>query len=621
MNVRRISIDGRSATWRREGDELVVRPRAGLRKFRRFKVVIGYSGVPETIGDPTLGDLAGFVHTDDGTLVAGQPDAAATWYPVNDHPLDKAAYTFHITVPAGLEAVANGVLKDKRTRRGETTWTWKAREPMASYLTTATIGEFDLDAYREDGIRYWDAIDPDLYEAPRRRAPAPSTRSRRPRTPPTSGSTRTITVPAGGAEASFWVFRDTEPNWDYLFVEAGRPGTDDWTTLPDRNGHTSQDTGNVCPYWLDLHPFLAHYQTATDEGCDPRAPAARGTRRPASATATSSGRWTSPRTRAARSSCRSATPATTSGTTAACSSTTSSSPRARAARRSRNGLDGWTVPGAPAGTEPNENDWVVGGAEAAPPSVGELAAGALARQPEIIAFLEGVFGPYPFNAAGGIVDDVDGLGFALEIQTRPIYSKDFFSDRTSPVDSVVVHELAHQWAGDHLALAALAAHLDQRGLRDLLRVALERGAGPRHRAGVVRLHGRPPRRRSVVEVVIGDPGPELIFDGAVYDRGAATLHALRLEIGDADFFRLLRRWTALHGGGNVVIGQFTALAERVSGEQLDAFFDAWLFTGAKPAGLEGAQRRASASETSQSSRRAAGSYATWSARASRRPTK
>ncbi len=124
MNVRRISIDGRSATWRREGDELVVRPRAGLRKFRRFKVVIGYYGVPETIGDPTLGDLAGFVHTDDGTLVVGQPDAAATWYPVNDHPLDKAAYTFHITVPAGLEAVANGVLTDKRTRRGETTWTW-----------------------------------------------------------------------------------------------------------------------------------------------------------------------------------------------------------------------------------------------------------------------------------------------------------------------------------------------------------------------------------------------------------------------------------------------------------------------------------------------------------------
>jgi aminopeptidase N len=128
---------------------------------------------------------------------------------------------------------------------------------------------------------------------------------------------------------------------------------------------------------------------------------------------------------------------------------------------------------------------------------------------------------------------------------------------------------------------------------------------------------RPPQRRS------DDPCPRdaELFDGAVYDRGAAALHALRLEIGDADFFRLLRRWTALHAGGNVVIPQFTTLAERISGEELDALFDAWRFTPAKPAGLEAAQRRASAAETSQSSRRAAGSYATLSARASRRPSK
>jgi hypothetical protein len=61
-----------------------------------------------------------------------------------------------------------------------------------------------------------------------------------------------------------------------------------------------------------------------------------------------------------------------------------------------------------------------------------------------------MFGPYPFSAAGGIVDDAD-LGFALENQKRPIYSRFFFSDSFSG-DAVVVHELAHQWFGDDLAL-------------------------------------------------------------------------------------------------------------------------------------------------------------------------
>ena len=67
-----------------------------------------------------------------------------------------------------------------------------------------------------------------------------------------------------------------------------------------------------------------------------------------------------------------------------------------------------------------------------------------------------------------------------------------------------------------------------------------------------------------------------------------TLHALRLEIGDRDFFRLLRTWTQSRAGDNVTIAEFIALAERISGEQLDAFFDTWLFTGAKPPELEAA---------------------------------
>jgi hypothetical protein len=91
--------------------------------------------------------------------------------------------------------------------------------------------------------------------------------------------TREIAVPAGGGNMTFWTSYDTEPDWDFMFVEAHTPGQDDWTTLPDANGHTSQSTGPAtppggsslasCPEgWRELHPHLDHYQTRTADGLD-----------------------------------------------------------------------------------------------------------------------------------------------------------------------------------------------------------------------------------------------------------------------------------------------------------------------------------------------------------------
>jgi hypothetical protein len=74
--------------------------------------------------------------------------------------------------------------------------------------------------------------------------------------------TREVAVPAGGGSLKFWTSYDTEAHWDFLAVEARTPGADDWTTLPDANGHTTQDTGESCPAgWFELHPHLEHYQT------------------------------------------------------------------------------------------------------------------------------------------------------------------------------------------------------------------------------------------------------------------------------------------------------------------------------------------------------------------------
>ncbi len=90
--------------------------------------------------------------------------------------------------------------------------------------------------------------------------------------------TRTIDLTASAnGNLSFWISRDTEQDWDYVFVEAHTVGQDDWTTLPDANGHTSQSTGPndpdlaSCPGgWHALHPWLARYQTFDGTGaCTP----------------------------------------------------------------------------------------------------------------------------------------------------------------------------------------------------------------------------------------------------------------------------------------------------------------------------------------------------------------
>jgi len=78
---------------------------------------------------------------------------------------------------------------------------------------------------------------------------------------------RMINVPATGGEMTFRVSYDTETDWDFVFVEAHTPGQDDWVTLPDLNGHTSNSTGESCPEgWFELHPFLERYQGADCSG-------------------------------------------------------------------------------------------------------------------------------------------------------------------------------------------------------------------------------------------------------------------------------------------------------------------------------------------------------------------
>ena len=85
------------------------------------------------------------------------------------------------------------------------------------------------------------------------------------------------------------------------------------------------------------------------------------------------------------------------------------------------------------------------------------------------------------------------------------------------------------------------------------------------------------------QLEVRDPGATNLFEAAIYDRGAMTLHALRLEVGDKDFFRILRAWAQRNRYGTVSTADLVRLSERISGEQLDRLFDTWLATPGKPA--------------------------------------
>ncbi len=160
LTVRSVTVNGARAAFRQEGQELVVTPAAGLPRGRVFTVGVRYDGRPRAVTDPD-GSPDGWIPTDDGVFNANEPQGAMTWYPGNHHPTDKATYRFRVTVPAGLVAVANGVLAGRSAANGKVTFTWTEPEPMASYLATVSIGRFQVAEGRtRSGLHSYVAIDP-----------------------------------------------------------------------------------------------------------------------------------------------------------------------------------------------------------------------------------------------------------------------------------------------------------------------------------------------------------------------------------------------------------------------------------------------------------------------------
>ncbi len=216
-----------------------------------------------------------------------------------------------------------------------------------------------------------------------------------------------------------------------------------------------------------------------------------------------------------------------------------------------------------------------------PPDIAGEAAYDFGRTPEMIAFFSDLFGPYPFEAYGAVVVN-ENLNFALETQTLSLFGRGHVDGKRNS-EMTIAHEAAHQWFGNSVSLAdwsdiwlnegfATYAHylwLGHTAGEAAFNTALERVYdGLAAAQNIWPPPGAPPR--------------DDLFSQSVYVRGAMTLHALRQRVGDEVFFAILRAYYDAYRYANATTEDFIRIAEEISGEDLAAFFDAWLYQQALP---------------------------------------
>ncbi|RJS45662.1 M1 family metallopeptidase [Nocardioides cavernaquae] len=201
------------------------------------------------------------------------------------------------------------------------------------------------------------------------------------------------------------------------------------------------------------------------------------------------------------------------------------------------------------------------------------------QQPKMMQFFTERFGPYPFEGYTTVITN-DDLEIPLESQSLSTFGRNFASAEWSEV-RLVAHELAHQWFGNAVTLRHWKDIWLHEGFACYSEWLWSEQAGPKSTAEWVEHYHR---KLSDLpqDLVLADPTPDLMFDDRVYKRGALTLHALRITVGDEAFFEILRRWVADNNGGTITTPQFVIHCEEISGKPLAGLFRDWLEETALP---------------------------------------
>jgi len=195
---------------------------------------------------------------------------------------------------------------------------------------------------------------------------------------------------------------------------------------------------------------------------------------------------------------------------------------------------------------------------------------------DMLYYFSELFGTYPFykEKYGHCMAPVFG---GMEHQTMTT-----LHHFNSPL---VAHELAHQWFGDNVTCASWRDIWLNEGMASYAEYLFAEKFWDEQSAYNY--------MQKVHNVVLGDslvdgsiylqPGdtvsPYRIFDNRLsYLKASAVIHTLRFLIDDdIVFFRILKKYQQQFAGGNADTKDFKLLAEQVSGMDMDAFFNEWIY--------------------------------------------
>jgi aminopeptidase N len=211
-----------------------------------------------------------------------------------------------------------------------------------------------------------------------------------------------------------------------------------------------------------------------------------------------------------------------------------------------------------------------------PPGYPDSDASNFDKLPEMLAFLETVYGPYPFDEYGVVVADLENpmcqtTGTAIETQTLSVHCP----SPSMASEEAIVHELAHQWFGDSVSLENWRDIWLKEGMATYAQwLWLTREDGLERLTTVVKAQKFGGKLASPV----AQPPASDLYRDESYRGGGLVFHALRLKVGEEAFFKILRTYLDRYKYGNAGTEEFIAVAEEVSGQNLISFFDSWLYS-------------------------------------------
>jgi aminopeptidase N len=200
----------------------------------------------------------------------------------------------------------------------------------------------------------------------------------------------------------------------------------------------------------------------------------------------------------------------------------------------------------------------------------------LARTPVMIAWLERRFGPYPFSSAGVVV-----VPDRSAMETQSMVTMGPLTGRRG--ESVLLHELAHQWFGDAVSPRTWRDVWLNEGFATYVEALYGADRGFADLDTTIRAWWEDDK---VNRPKYGPPvgyDPHAFAEHNVYFGPALMLHELRRTLGDELFFALAHDWAQQHRYTNQDRASFTAWVERYTGRHLSPVIDKWLDSTTTPA--------------------------------------